>query len=172
MLYFITEDFLKSETPITANCDITDVSPWIKPAAETRLKPILGGLFYSDLLAKYNAKTLNGDEENLVLLVQPCVAWRAAGFSVYALSRQLKNKGIQIQNGDNSDGVTLNEVTFGMDHYNQIAGQYEYDLKEFIIENKNLFPVFISNNNKGSRIKGAAKVEDINDGFNDSIMIL
>jgi hypothetical protein len=172
MKYFITENYLKDETPITANCDATDIVPWIKPAAEIRIKPILGNLFFKDLLTKYNAESLNEDEIELVLLIQPCVAWRAAAMTVYSLSRQLKNKGLQIQNGENSEGVTLNEVTFGMDHYGQISKQYEGDLIEWLVENKNTFPVLMSAENKGSKVKDICNASELDEGFNDSILFI
>ena len=42
MLYFITENYLKTNTPITANVDVTDVTPYIATQAQLRVMPILG----------------------------------------------------------------------------------------------------------------------------------
>lgn len=172
MKYFVTENYLKDETPITANCDINEVVKWVKPAADIRIKAILGNLFFSDLLTKYNAQSLNPSETELVLLVQPVVAWRAAAMAVYGLSRQLKNKGLQIQNGENSEGVALNEVTFGMDQYAQISKQYESNLIEWLVENKNTFAVLMSAENKGSKVKEICSASDLSDDFNDSMLFI
>jgi hypothetical protein len=35
MLYFITETYLKTNTPITANVDVTDVTPYIATQSRT-----------------------------------------------------------------------------------------------------------------------------------------
>lgn len=172
MIYFITENYLKKNTPITANCDVNDVLPWVKPSAETRILPILGTYFFNDLLIKYNAQTLNSDEESLVALIKPCIAWRAAAFSVYSLSRQLKNKGLQIQNGENSEGVDLKEVTFGMDHYGQIASNYQRTLINFLVKNKLNYPYLMSSLNTDSSIQKEDNPENIDSGFTDSIMII
>jgi hypothetical protein len=172
MIYFTTENYLKKKTPITANCDANDVSQWVQPAAEVRIKPILGDLFFKDLLTKYNAQTLNSYEVDLVEYIKPCVAWRAAALTVYGLSRQLKNKGLQIQDGENSDGVDLKEVTFGMDHYNQIASEYQRTLIDFLIDNKDNYPVFLSDANKNSSAKNAICSGQVDDGFTDSILIV
>lgn len=172
MIYFVTENYLKAKTPITSNCDVNDVAPWVQPAAEIRIKPILGGHFFNDLLTKYNAQSLNAEEIELVELIKPVVAWRAAALAVYGLSRQLKNKGLQIQDGENSDGVQLSEVTFGMDHYNQIASQYQRDLIDFLIENKGNYPVLMSNQNTNSSVKDAINADSVDDGFTDSILII
>jgi hypothetical protein len=42
MLYFITENYLKTNTPITANVDVTDVFPYVATQAQLRVMPILG----------------------------------------------------------------------------------------------------------------------------------
>ena len=42
MIYFVTENYLKVNTPITANVDVTDVFPYVKPASDMRVQAILG----------------------------------------------------------------------------------------------------------------------------------
>jgi hypothetical protein len=172
MIYFITENYLKKNTPITANCDVNDILPWVRPAAETRILPILGTYFFNDLLTKYNAQTLNANEEELVKFIQPCLAWRAASFVVYSLSRQLKNKGLQVQNSDNSDGVDLKEVTFGMDHYGQIGAEYQRTLINYLIKNKSNFPSLTSSLNTDSSVKEQLNPSNVDEGFTDSILII
>lgn len=83
--------------------------------------PILGTTFYNDLLTKYNAQTLDPDEEDLVAFIQPIIAWRAAEDAVFGLSLQLKNKGLQNQFGDNSSSVDRGTIAFSMEHYAQKA---------------------------------------------------
>jgi len=151
-VYFVTENYLKNNTPITDNVDSTDVMPWVKVASETWIRKILGLNFYNYLLDKYNAQTLSTDEETLVEYIQPAVAWRATVDCVYGLSRQLKNKGLQTQSGENSSSVDLNEVQFGMSHYEQKATYYEEILIEYLKENKDLFPEFTDITNKTSII--------------------
>lgn len=147
MIYFCTESWIKNNTPITENVDMTDVMPWMKTAAEMWVQPILGTYFYNDLLTKYNAQTLSADEIILVGMIQPAIAWRAASDVVYGLSYQLKNKGIQTQNGDFSESVELNEVQFGMAHYRQKAEFYEDLIIKYLKENKGLYPNFTSTSN-------------------------
>jgi hypothetical protein len=62
MLYFITETYLKVNTPITANVDVTDVTPYIATQAALRVQPILGTTFNNYMLTQYNAQALNPDE--------------------------------------------------------------------------------------------------------------
>jgi hypothetical protein len=153
MIYFITEAWLKANTPITANVDVTDVIPWVQTAADLEIKPILGTYFYDIILAKYNAQTLNADEITLVSIIKPAIAWRAAGLSVYGLTYQLKNKGLQKQSGDNSESVDLEETKFGMSHYEQMSRFYSNQLIKWLKANKDLFPDFTNVLNNDSNYK-------------------
>lgn len=184
MLYFITETYLKTNTPITANVDVTDVTPYIKTQADLRVQPILGSVFYNYLLAEYNAQTLNPDEETLVGFIQPVVAWRSAEDAIFGLTYQLKNKGLQTQFGDNSGSVSRAEVAFGMEHYAQKASFFEQRLIRYLLANKNLFPVFISHENRDTDLRpqidacncvgicGGTCGRGYNDnGYNNQIMV-
>jgi hypothetical protein len=89
------------------------------------------------LTAAYNAQTLNPDEVDLVEFIQPVIAWRSAEDAVFGLTYQLKNKGLQTQNGDYSASVSRNEVAFGMEHYAQKASFFEQRLIRWLLTNRN-----------------------------------
>jgi len=169
MIYFITETYLKNNTPITKNVDVKDVTPYIRPASDMRVQSILGTYFYEYLLTEYNAQNLSTDEETLVEKIQPVVAWRAAENSAFGLSYQLKNKGIQTQFGDYSQNVTQSEVAFVMDHYGQMAAFFEKRLINYLLDNKDLFPQFTSALNTDSDIK---PVDDCTDNDYDNTMMV
>ena len=168
-IYFITETYLKSQTPITANVDVTDITPFVKTQCEMRVQPILGTYFYDIILAKYNAQTLTPDEEDLVAKIQPVVAWRSAEDSVFNLTYQLKNKGLQKQDGDNSTSVTPDEMSFGMKMYSQKAAFYEQRLFNYLCDNQDLFPDFTSASNNDSDIK---PLDSGSGGYLENIMII
>jgi hypothetical protein len=150
VIYFVTENYLKVNTPITANVNITEVLPLVKGAADMWTQATLGTYFYNDLLVKYNAQTLNPDEETLVALMQPSIAWRAAADAVIELSFQLKNKGIQTQSGDNSAAAESKMVQFMNRHYAQKAEFYELKMFEYLVKNRALYPEFTSQLNHNS----------------------
>jgi len=170
MIYFVTETYLKNNTPITKNVDVKDVTPYIRPASDMRVQSILGSYFYEYLLSAYNAQTLTNDEETLVEKIQPVVAWRAAENAVFGLSYQLKNKGVQVQFGDYSQNVTQSEVAFVMDHYGQMAAFFEKRLINYILENKDLFPQFTSTLNTDSDIKPVDECDDTD--YDNTMMVI
>ena len=186
MLYFITENYLKTNTPITANVDVTDVTPYIATQAQLRIMPILGTTFYNYMLEVYNDQTAapGSPEETLIKFIQPIVAWRSAEDAVFGLTYQLKNKGLQTQNGDFSSSVSQREVAFGMEHYAQKASFFEERLIKYLIKNKKLFPEFISLENRDTDLRpmidclgctgccnGTCNYEHGN-GYNTQILIL
>jgi hypothetical protein len=168
MIYFITENYLKTNTPITKNVDSTDIAPYIKPSADMSLEPILGTYFYEYLLDAYNNQSLSTDEETLVEKIQPVVAWRAAEQAAFGLSYQLKNKGLQVQFGDYSTNVSQSEVAFNMEHYGQIAARYENILIKWLLKNKSLFPEFTSTQNESSIVEPVDN--DDREGYNFTMM--
>jgi len=184
MLYFITENYLKTNTPITANVDVTDVTPYIATQAQLRVMPILGTTFFNYMLQVYNDQTATNDEETLIKFIQPIIAWRSAEDAVFGLTYQLKNKGLQTQNGDFSSSVSQREVAFGMEHYAQKAAFFEERLIKYLIKNKSLYPEFISLENRDTDLRpmidchgctgcchGTCNYEHGN-GYNTQILIL
>jgi hypothetical protein len=171
MIYFVTEYYIKENTPITKNVDVTDVMPWLKTVSDQRIQPILGTYFYEDILTKYNAQTLSADEETLVTYIQPIVAWFGASASAFGLSYQIKNKGIQQQFGDFSQNVTFSEVTFTMEHLEQIGWFYIRRLEYYLTENKALFSNFTSELNKDSDLKPIIEKCNNDNDYNNTMIV-
>jgi hypothetical protein len=105
------------------------------------------------MLNAYNTQTLTPDEIDLVEFIQPVIAWRSAEDAVFGLTYQLKNKGLQTQNGDYSASVSRSEVAFGMEHYAQKASFFEQRLIRWLLANRNLFPLFISTTNMDTDLR-------------------
>jgi len=153
-IYFITENFLKGNGIISSNVDSTDYTGLIQGVSKSFIKKQIGSYFFNDLLTKYNTQALSPDEEILVEKMQFAIAWRLKSEATIELTFQLKNKGIQVQSDDNSEGIDLPTATFLMDRNLQKAILEEAELREYLVENKDLYPVFLSKENKDSIIKG------------------
>ena len=152
IIYFVTEPYLKLNTPVTANIDIVEILPLIKGAALMWTRSTLGTYFFNDLLTKYNDQTLSADEVTLVEYMQPAIAWRTCSDSVATLSYQLKNKGIQTQSGDFSQSPEYKANMFMITNYNKKAEFYENYLWKYLVKNKDLYPNFTSHLNQDSDI--------------------
>jgi hypothetical protein len=169
MIYFVTETWLKTNTPVTANIDAVKIFPFVQSQSDMRMQPILGTYFYKHLLTAYNAQTLTLEEVTLVEKMQYAISWRAVEDCVLGISYALKNKGIQQQSGDYSQPVTFQEIAHIQNHYSQKAEFYERRVIEWLKANKDLYPEFTSTLNTDSDIK-PTKVED--SGYNDFFTII
>lgn len=170
-IFFVTESYIKINTPTTANINISEVLPFIKYASEAWTRDTLGTYFYTDLLTKYNAQTLSADETTLVSHIQPAIAWRACADAVLSLSFQLKNKGVQSQSGDFSQSPELKAIMYLTGDYTKKAEFYENYLWEYLQDNKTLFTNFTSDANRDSTLKLSLK-NNSDDKFNNQIFFI
>jgi hypothetical protein len=169
--YFITENYLKENTPVSQNCTVKDIIINVKPVADMFTRSILGTYFYNDLLTKYNAQTMDSNELLLLEYIQPTIAWKAASESVITLSYQLKNKGVQTQNGDFSSNAEFKEVMFLVHHYSDKAEFYMNRLYDYIIKNKELYTIFLNDLNNDSTAKDRCNSGN-NNNFNQNIIFI
>jgi hypothetical protein len=171
MIYFVTKQDLEDNLPISGNADVNDYYFNVKTSADMFTRSILGTYFYNDLLVKYNAQTMNGDELNLLSYIQMAIAWRTASESVITLSYQLKNKGIQTQSGDFSSNAEYKDLMFLVHHYSDKASFYDNRLFTYLVDNKDLYPVFLDNLNNDSTAKKSA-CNGSNNNFNSNILFI
>jgi len=146
-ILFITESYIKDNTPLSQNLDIKDIRPNIDPAQDMFIQPILGTNFYNYLLGVYSAQTLTADETTLVMHIKPTLAYRAAEMSLPFIQCQIKNKGPQNQFGDNSNNVDQTVLSYLRNELKNRTEFYETRLKKYLCDNANLFPEYTTNNN-------------------------
>lgn len=169
--YFVTENYVKDETPILLNVDFKTLAPWMKTAAETKVKNVLGRNFYTYLLEKYNDEDLTTEEMELVDQIRPVVAWYGASYAIPDLNKKLGNKGQQRQNGTFTQPVQDIDEIRASDQYAAAGRFYMDELKLFLKERGQEFPQYMeSQNRKSEGFKSPDSEEGI--GFNDSIVII
>ena len=167
MIYFLSENFIKTYVVIPSNVDVKTFTPLIQSSCYAYIKPMIGTYFFNDLLEKYNNQTLSSDELILVEKIQFAVLWRLCAKAGITATYQFTNKGYQKQFDDNSTSVELNEVTFMYDTYIQEALIFQNELKQFLIDNKDDYPNFLDKLNKDSSVRslcGCNNSGDWNEG--------
>lgn len=169
MEYFLTQNRMEQLVPMSGNADVNDWIMNIRNAADMWIRNILGTYFYKDLLVKYNAQTMSPNELLLLDEIQPAIAWKALSESVKTLSFQLKNKGVQTQYGDFMNSAEYKAVMFMVHDYSDKADFYINRLEIYLIENKNLFPVFLDKLNNDSTAKNKCNGGN---NFNQNILFI
>lgn len=145
---FVSETYIKTATGLNKNIDANDIIANVDWAEKGWLRPILGKYFYNYLIGVYSAQTLSTDEEDLVELIKPAVAYRAAAESIVLLTAQVKNKGPQLQSGDFSNNVDESLMYKVEGKLRGRAEQFENDIKDWLCEYSDLYPNYTSSLNQ------------------------
>ena len=152
--YFLSPLYLKQNTPVGDSVDDQLIVPMVRTSAENYLRPLLGTFFFNDLLGKYNAQTLNPDEEILVVdYIKTSVCWRAASELVYSVGYKIRNKGVQVESGEFSQPADGQWAAQLIGHYRKFGENYEHQMIKFLVANKDLYPELTSDLNTDSLIK-------------------
>ena len=147
MIYFVTEQFLKTNTNITQNVDAKDLAPYIALSVKTYIQPILGYNFTNDLLTKFNAGTTVPLEDELIEFVQFVTAFYSAYDAIPNLSFRVSNKGIQSQSGDYSASEGIAAVEYIRTNVLKFAKVHEGNMRAFLELNKDSFSVYMAETN-------------------------
>ena len=142
MIYFVTEQFIKTKTNITQNVDAKDLAPFIPLSVKTYIQPILGYRFTEDLLSKFNAGTTSAEEDELIEFIQYTTAFYSAFDAVAFLSFRVSNKGLQSQAGDYSTSEGIQAVEYIRQNILKFAKVHEGNLREFLHLNYKEFPLY------------------------------
>ena len=146
MIYFVSETYIRENTPVNANVDIKDLLPNIKPASDMFIMPILGTNFYTTLLNSYSAMTLNANEEILVSYIKPFLAYKTIEISIPWLTYQVKNKGPQSQTGDFSSNIDNSTMYYLKKELENRSEWYSQRLVNYLCDNSSLFSGYTNNN--------------------------
>ncbi len=145
--FFVTENWMKENTPLCKNIDVKDIYPFINIAQDKYIKDLLGSKFFDSLKTRIVAGTTTPDEIVLCKLIRPCLAFYICVEALPFLGTKLRNKGILLSAGDN---MTNADIT-GLKYLRQeCLNQAEYYLKrvqEYLCDNESLFTDYQSPDN-------------------------
>lgn len=150
MIYFITERYLKENTPIQNNVNVDRIDYLFEDVYLIWMKPILGDYFADYLLSKHQDvitgdDNYTDDEEKLVDILQKAMAWGVCFSAVDTLTNQIGNKGAQTQFGDYSNSSQSSERLGSI--YNSKFQDYKQLLIDFLVKNREKFSKFTDKEN-------------------------
>jgi len=146
LVKLISETYLKEIAPINLNVDMKDLVVHIVPAQDLHIQPILGTNLYNEILEAYSGQTLSANQIKLVEYIKPAVAFKTIELALPFLTFNIKNKGLQLQFGDNSKEVELEVVNYMRNEVKNLAEFYSERIVQFLYINSNLFPSYIAPN--------------------------
>jgi hypothetical protein len=146
-IYFVSEQYLQDNLPISRNLDIKDLTPHLQMAEELFIQDILGANFYTYLINAFSAQTLTNDEVILVQdYIKPAEAYRCLALALPFLNGQIKNKGSQHQFEDYSENPDLTYLKYLQNELDNRAQFYDKRLNSFLSLSGNSFSQYTTNN--------------------------
>jgi len=143
---FISEQYIKDNTQMNNLVQWELVKAKANTVQDAYIQDILGSNFYEHIQDKVIAGTTNADENRLLNLIRPALAYRVLAQSLPFIHYQIKNKGVMTQRGDYSDPAGLEEIRYLKTDLEKEADFYSQRITNFLCENASLFPEYRTNN--------------------------
>lgn len=146
-VFFISQDYLKKQTPITANVDVAEIYPFLTEAQERYVKDVLGSKLYDRLIAGATASNLTADEYTLIDYIKPMLANYTAFDALPFISIKLRNKGTLKSSGADMTNADLAELRYLRNEIKDKAEYYLTRLQDYLCKHGNLYSQYISPEN-------------------------
>lgn len=143
--YFISENYLKENTPIDDNVDIKLLKTAMRESQDIYIRDIIGSGIYNELITQINASTLT--VLNTTLLneyIKPCQKYYVLYETAPMLSFQIVNKGIQTRNSEHSNPADISVVTQLASTWKDKGEYYANRLRDYLQQNRTSYPLYMT----------------------------
>lgn len=153
--YFITEEYIKKNSPVTQAVNMKDLFPHIIAAQELYVQNIMGSEFYEDILEKFENQTLSPEETTLVQdYIKPAVMWRTVSLALPWLQFNLRAKGVLTNTDDNAFATSTLDLKYLRNEASNRAEFQENLLVKYLCKENNLYPLYSQQNGLTKPDKG------------------
>jgi hypothetical protein len=150
--YYISQDYVKENTPIDSNVDVKLLNTVIRDVQELHIKPVLGTDLYDKFVTDINAGTVAGEYKTLLDdYIVPAMLSYIIAEAPLSITFKLRNNGALKQSNENGTPLTLQEMNKLEDKYLSKAKMRMELLVDYICEKESSFPEYTSNNDDGDR---------------------
>lgn len=141
---FISETYVKENTPLNDNVDFNQLIPDIEAVQDMYIEPLIGSGIYNQLKTQITGNTLTVLNQTLLdNYILPCLKWHIMAYSPVAIHFKFTNKGVVVkQGGDSSTPANLEELNKVASEYEKRAEFYAERLIKYLAENHTLYPLY------------------------------
>lgn len=144
--HFISDTYLKSNSPLSGNYDINEIYPFARTAEEKYIQEAIGTKLYDRLVESLNAspKDTTANEITLLKKIRSAVLWYTVYEALPFLDIKIRNIGVVRQGGENLQNVGRSDVTFLREQCKNNADYYLNLVQRYLCENGDLFEQYRS----------------------------
>lgn len=149
-IYLISENTLKNHSPINLNVEQSLLNLAINEGQEQHIQMALGSLLYQkilDIVVDGTIKTDPNMSDYKTLLdnyIAPALIYWSLVECLNYVRYKIMNKGVQVQNSDNSNTPELEEIKYFQQAITNKAEFKQQRLIDYLIENSTLFSEYTS----------------------------
>jgi hypothetical protein len=139
--FFISERYLKDNSPLSGNVDISEVYPFAKSAEEMYIQDAIGTQLYDRLIESLTASPKNTTDNETILLrkIRSALVWFTCYDALPFLAIKVRNIGVVKQSGDNLESATREDVSYLRKACKDKADFHMKMLQGYLCENSSLF---------------------------------
>ena len=147
---FISEATLKEGSILQDNVDMKVVTPTIKDVQSFYILPILGTSLYNEISAQITAGSVTTANKTLLdTYITPCMIWYIRQELPLNMNYKYFNKAVGVQNADNMNPASMEELRAIMDHAKNKAEWYAERLTKFLLANNTVYPLYMNQTQVG-----------------------
>ncbi len=165
---FITEKWLKENTPLPSNLDVKEIYPFYKLSQDKYVRDALGDNLYDALSAAVIADTLTNDQIHLLKLIRPSLAYYMIWDALPFLQNKIKNIGVVSTADDKQTNAARADFKdLRADMLNN-AEYYMERVKKYLCNNTALFPEYTEySNDVNANVDSNYRCDLFTDWFNE-----
>jgi len=144
---FITTKYILDNTGALGYINSDELRTFIKPAQDLYIERALGSNLYRTIMDAITNNTVSSDQEKLLRgYIQPALQYWVLHEYIMWSSLKLTNKSVSLQSSDNSTPADFNQVIALKNNIRDNAEFYTEKISNFLKDNPNLFPEYLSGN--------------------------
>ena len=142
---FISEEFLKENSPVDDNVDMKKILPVIWQSQMQHIQNLLGTQLYNDLLSEIIADTITAN--NLILIddyIADCLMYWVMYELQIPLLFNFRNKSTATNNSDYSNPISTKELSRVENRMKDKAEFFSVRLTRYLCANTDIYPLYLS----------------------------
>lgn len=139
--YFISERYLKDNSPLSDNLDIKEIYSYARSAEDVYIQEAIGSPLYDRLIAGLSASPQNITANETVLLrkIRDCMVYFTCYDALPFIWARVRNIGVVKQGGDNMEVVAQSEMEYLRKQIKDKADFYLRRLQDYLCSNSHLY---------------------------------
>lgn len=145
---FITAESLMQETPANGDIDVPMIRNLIWETQEIKIRALLGCDLYDELVEQKINDTVSPENETLIeQYIRPALNNYVLAMNMPVFHYRLRNKGIVVQQGENTQSADYSEVNTMSRLFADKAESFANLMLKFLNKNIDDYPLFLTSDN-------------------------